>query len=63
MGLGWSIVATLVGGIFVWGGVGYLVDRLIGTENVFTAIGFVLGAVGGIYVVYLRYGREDGANG
>jgi F0F1-type ATP synthase assembly protein I len=58
MGIGWTIASTLLGGILVWGGIGYLVDRLIGTESVFTAIGFVLGAIGGIYVVYLRYGRE-----
>jgi ATP synthase protein I len=65
MGIGWTIASTLLGGILVWGGLGYLVDRLIGTESVFTAIGFVLGAIGGIYVVYLRYGKEgrggDGA--
>jgi ATP synthase protein I len=65
MGIGWTIASTLLGGILVWGGIGYLVDRLIGTDSVFTAIGFVLGAIGGIYVVYLRYGRQgrggDGA--
>ena len=63
MGLGWTITATLVGGIFACGGIGYLVDRLVGTEHVFTAIGFVLGAAGGIYAVYLRYGRGDGGDG
>ena len=63
MGLGWTIVATLIGGILVWGGIGFLVDRFVGTENVFTALGFVLGAAGGIYVVYLRFGRGDGADG
>jgi F0F1-type ATP synthase assembly protein I len=65
MGTGWAISSTLLGGILVWGGIGYLVDRLIGTDRVFTAVGFLLGAVGGIYLVYLRYGREprggDGA--
>lgn len=63
MGLGWAITATMIGGILVWGGIGYLLDRLVGTENVFTAIGFVLGAAGGIYVVYLRHGRGDVGNG
>jgi F0F1-type ATP synthase assembly protein I len=58
MGTGWTIASTLLGGILVWGGIGYLVDRLVGTESVFTVIGFLLGAIGGIYVVYLRYGKE-----
>jgi hypothetical protein len=30
---------------------------------VFTAVGFVVGAVGGIYVVYLRFGRGNGGDG
>jgi F0F1-type ATP synthase assembly protein I len=58
-GVGWGIAATMLGGVLVWGGVGYLVDKLLGTPEVFTAVGFVLGAVGGIIIVYLRYGRED----
>jgi F0F1-type ATP synthase assembly protein I len=62
MGTGWTITSILIAGILVWGGVGYLVDRLVGTERVFAAIGFVLGAVGGIYLVYLRYGRDDGGD-
>lgn len=63
MGIGWAISATLLGGILAWGGIGYLVDRLLGTERVFTVIGFVLGAVGGITIVYLRYGREERRDG
>jgi ATP synthase protein I len=56
MGTGWAISATLLG-------VGYLIDRLLGTVDVFTGIGFVLGGAGGIYIVYLRYGRGDGGDG
>ena len=59
MGLGWSITATMLGGILVWGGVGFLVDRLAGTPRVFTALGFVLGAAGAMTIVYLRYGKGD----
>jgi F0F1-type ATP synthase assembly protein I len=65
MGIGWAIVATLCAGIAVWGGLGYLADRVLETPHVFTAIGIVLGAAGAIYLVYLRYGRggtdDDGA--
>jgi hypothetical protein len=36
---------------------------LVGTSHVFMAIGTVVGAAGGIYVVYLRFGREPRAKG
>ena len=49
----------MIAGILVWGGVGYLVDRLVGTPNVFFALGTILGACGSIYIVYLRYGKGD----
>ena len=57
LGVGWAIVSTLVAGLLVLGGVGFLLDRVAGTDAVFTAIGLVLGAGFGIYIVYLRYGR------
>jgi F0F1-type ATP synthase assembly protein I len=60
MGVGWAITSTLIAGILAWGGLGYLADRLIGTPRVFTALGMVLGAAGGIYLVYVKYGRGDG---
>lgn len=63
MGIGWSISSTLLGGILAWGVIGYGLDRLVGTEHVFTAIGFVLGAAGGIIAVYLRYGKKEGDGG
>ena len=50
--------------MLVMGALGYLVDALFGTEQVFTGIGFVLGAALGVYAVYLRYGRgSDDVNG
>jgi F0F1-type ATP synthase assembly protein I len=58
MGTGWSITSTLIAGMLAWGGVGYLVDRLLGTQ-VFVGIGIVLGGAGGVYIVYLRYGRGN----
>jgi F0F1-type ATP synthase assembly protein I len=59
VGEGWGITATMLAGILVWGGVGYLIDRLAGTPRVFTALGFVLGAAGATTIVYLRYGKGD----
>jgi F0F1-type ATP synthase assembly protein I len=57
MGVGWAIVSTLVAGMLVLGGLGFLLDRIVGTDDVITAIGLVLGAGFGIYIVHLRYGR------
>lgn len=63
MGIGWGVTATLIGGIAVWGGLGFLADSLFGTQRVLTALGMVLGAGGAIYLVYLRYGKGEGDGG
>jgi len=63
MGTGWAITSTMIGGIVVCGAIGYLVDLLVGTERVFTAVGIVLGAVAASYLVYLRWGKERGDDG
>ena len=60
VGVGWTISATLLAGILVWGGIGYLLDRWIGTRPVFFLIGIIGGAAAANYIVYLRYGRGDG---
>jgi F0F1-type ATP synthase assembly protein I len=64
MGIGWAVTATLVGGILVWGSLGYLADRLLGIEpRILTAVGIVLGAGLAIYLVYLRFGKGEGTRG
>jgi len=60
MGAGWAIASTLLAGILVCGGLGYLIDLLIGAGRVFFAVGMVAGAVVGVYLVYVQYGRGDG---
>jgi F0F1-type ATP synthase assembly protein I len=57
-GTAWSIIGTLLAGLAVWGGIGFLIDRLTGLHAVFLSIGLVVGAVGGVYLVIVRYGRE-----
>ena len=57
MGTGWAITSTLIAGMLTVGGLGYLLDRLLDTGSAFTAVGIVVGAAAGIYIVYLRYGR------
>jgi F0F1-type ATP synthase assembly protein I len=58
-GTAWAVTGTLLAGILVWGGIGYLLDRLADTGRLFLAIGMVVGVAGGIYLVYIRYGRND----
>ena len=55
------LVVRMLSAILVWGGIGYLIDRLAGTGKVLTAIGMVVGAGAGTYLIYLRYGRGDDA--
>lgn len=62
MGVGWAITSTMLAGVLVWGGIGYLVDRLVGTVHLFLAIGMVLGAAGATYLVYVQHGKEDRGN-
>jgi F0F1-type ATP synthase assembly protein I len=59
LGTGWAIVSTLIAGMLTLGLVGWLIDTLVGTSHVFLGMGIVLGGAGGVYAVYLRYGKED----
>jgi F0F1-type ATP synthase assembly protein I len=59
MGTGLTIASTMLAGMLVWGGLGFLLDRLVWSSTAFTAIGIVLGAAGGGYIVYLRYGKGE----
>lgn len=43
-------------GIVVWGGIGWLLDWWLGT-GAFLPIGVLLGAVAGIYLVVVKYGK------
>jgi ATP synthase protein I len=60
-GTGLQVIVYMLSAILVWGGIGYLIDRLAGTGKVLTAIGMVVGAGAGTYLIYLRYGRGDDA--
>jgi ATP synthase protein I len=56
---GWTIVSLILSGMLFWGGVGWLVDHLVGTERVFLPIGIILGMVAALYLVYVRFGRDQ----
>ncbi len=53
-GQGWTAISYLIGGILVWGFIGWLVDRWLSTGGIATAIGVVLGAGGGVYLIVRR---------
>jgi ATP synthase protein I len=58
-GVAWSIIGTLLAGVLVWGGIGYLVDRWLGTTSVFLPIGMVVGAGAAMYLIIVRYGNNS----
>ncbi|MBA3368764.1 MAG: AtpZ/AtpI family protein [Geodermatophilaceae bacterium] len=53
---GYAVVGTLMSGIVVWGGIGWLLDRWFDTV-MFAALGVVMGAVLGIYLVMVKYAQ------
>lgn len=54
-----SAIGSLVGGVLVWGSVGFLLDRWLGTAPVLAALGVVVGSMTGFLIVYLRFGRDE----
>ena len=52
---GWSIIGTMISGMAVWGGAGWLLDRWLDTR-VFLPVGIILGISAAIYLVVKRYG-------
>lgn len=58
-GHGWTAVSYLVTGILVWGFGGWLVDRWLETDGIAIAIGTVVGAAGGVYLIARRLGTEQ----
>ena len=55
-GMGMTAVSYLLGGMLVWGGIGWLVDHYVGTKGIFAGIGAVLGIAGGVYLIVRRLG-------
>lgn len=48
-----AALAYLLTGVGFWGGVGWLVDKWLGMR-LFVAVGLLIGAAAGVYLVYLR---------
>ena len=56
--MGWNITGTMLSGIIVWGGVGWVVDRWLETR-IFTLVGTILGLTVAIYLIVVKYGAVD----
>lgn len=52
----WTILGYLLSGLLFWGGVGYFADRFFNTTYL-TLVGILVGMGGGLYLVWLRFGR------
>ena len=55
-GAGWAVLGTLIAGMVVWGGVGWLLDRWLSTRA-FLPIGVIVGVASAIYVIAVKYGK------
>ena len=55
-GQGMVAISYLVAGLLVWGGVGWLVDRWLGTNGIALGIGAVVGGAAGVYLIVRRLG-------
>jgi F0F1-type ATP synthase assembly protein I len=51
----WSIIGTLVAGVLAWGGIGWLLDRWLGTTFL-VAVGVIVGMAGAFYLIIKRHG-------
>ena len=56
--IGWGITGTMLSGIVVWGGAGWLLDRWLETRF-FILVGTILGLTVAIYLVVVKYGAVD----
>lgn len=54
---GWSILSYLLGGMAVYGGLGWLISRWAGHTSAFLAGGLIVGLALALAMVILRYGR------
>ncbi len=55
----WAIMSRLIGGIAVWGGAGWLIDRWTGHQALFLPIGIVVGIAAVLYLVWVKSSRHD----
>jgi hypothetical protein len=59
---GWAIIGTMLSGMAVWGGVGWLLDLWLDIK-VLLPVGIILGMAVAIYMVVVRYGGAPPTSG
>ena len=58
-GEAWTVLAYLISGPLLYGGLGWLADRWLGTSPWLVLVGIVGGMALAVYVVWVRYGSHD----
>lgn len=53
----WAAFGLMVSGVLVWGGVGALMARWLGSP-LFVMVGLLVGMTTALYAVWFRYGRS-----
>jgi ATP synthase protein I len=53
----WNAFSYVLSGMLVWGGVGWLVSRWLGSQA-WIGLGLMVGTGAGVGLVWLRYGRS-----
>jgi len=55
----WTVLARLISGPLLYGGLGWLVDRWLGTEPWFVLVGILGGMALSLYVTWFRLSATD----
>lgn len=56
----WMIVSSLLAGIILYGGIGWLLGLWLGHQGAFVAAGVILGSALSLYLVHVRVSRLGG---
>jgi hypothetical protein len=54
--MAWRSVSTMMAGLLLYGGLGWLVGAKFGHQDVFTAVGSLVGIALSLYVTIVRIG-------
>lgn len=55
----WTVLAYLISGPLLYGGLGWVADRWLGTGPWLVLVGILGGMTAAIYLVWVRYGAPD----
>lgn len=54
----WTIIAYLISGLGIWGGLGYVADHYLKT-NFLTILGMGFGLGTGLYLIWIKFIKES----